>query len=53
MITWYKSKHNKFNSISGSRYGFYLSKSLLENVEKSFNPVTVDVGLNENKDYVV
>lgn len=22
MITWYKSKHNKFNSISGSRYGF-------------------------------
>lgn len=39
MITWYKSKHNKFNSISGSRYGFYLSKSLLENVEKSFDPV--------------
>lgn len=28
MITWYKSKHNKFNSISGSRYGFYLSKQM-------------------------
>lgn len=53
MITWYKSKHNKFNSISGSRCGFYLSKSLLENVEKSFDPVTVDVGLNENNEICI
>lgn len=53
MITWYKSKHNKFNSIGGSRYGFYLSKSLLENVEKSFDPVTVDVGLNENNEICI
>lgn len=46
MIIWYKSNHNKFHSISGSRYGFYLSKSLMDNVQMSFYPMTVDVGLN-------
>jgi hypothetical protein len=30
-----------------------LSKSLLENVEKSFDPVTVDVGLNENNEICI
>ena len=53
MIRWFKSGHNKSNNISGSRYGFYLSKSLLENVEKSFEPETVDVGLNENNEICI
>lgn len=30
-----------------------MSKSLLENVEKSFDPVTVDVGLNENNEICI
>lgn len=53
MIRWYRSNHHKFNSISGSKYGFYLSKSLIKNIEKSFEPVTVDVGLNENNEICI
>lgn len=53
MIKWYKSKHRKFNSISGSKYGFYLSKSLMDNVQMSFYPMTVDVGLNENDEICI
>ena len=48
MIKWYKSNRNKCGKITGSKYGFYLSEYLLSDVEKLFEPRTVDVGTTDD-----